>query len=223
MSKNEQQRQKKLAKKRAKELRGRRELVQKKQQLASLSGQMQAAAEGEVCGCYISAGVRTGMGTVVIARRAPGGRVAIVFFLLDTFCLGVKNAGGRFGTLSDIEEMLGMMGQNEEMLPAAPPTARKLVEDAIEYANSLGLPPHPDYRRVAPIWGDIDASESDEEFTFGREGKPFYVAGPHDDAARQTLIMQRLQQAVGEGNFDFVLASAQMPAGFIADDVEDED
>lgn len=222
MAKNEQQKQKKLAKKRAKELRERRELAQKKQQLTSLAGQMQAAAEGEICGCYISAGVRTGMGTVVIARRAPGGRVAIGFFLLDSFCLGVKDAGGRVGSPTEFEELLTAIGRNEELLPAKPSTARKLVEESIEYANAFGLPPHPDYRRVAPIWGDIDASESDEEFSFGRDGKPFYIAGPHDDAARQTLIMQRLQQAVGAGNFDFTLASAHAPEGFIEAGTEDE-
>lgn len=224
MAKSEQQRQKKLAKKRAKELQARRQLAQTKQQMTSLSGQMQAASEGQVYGCYISSEVGNGMSTVLIARRASGGRLAIAFFLLDTYCLGVKDAGGRIGSPSDFAEMLQQMGRSQEMLAASPSTARKLADEAIEYAHSLGFAPHPDYRKVAPIWGDIDPNESHEEFTFGLNGKPYYMAGPHDDVQRQKWIFQRLRDSVGQGNFNFTLAMSPSMAGdLMIDDQTDAD
>lgn len=223
MAKNEQQRQKKLAKKRSKAILARRELNQTKQQMASLGGQMQAASSGEIYGCYISSGVATGMGTVLLGRRISGGRLAIAFFLLDTYCLGVKDAGGRIGTPGQFDEMLDQIRSNEAMLPAAPSTARKAVEEAIEYARSLGFPPHADYRKVSPIWGDIDASHSDREFAFGRDGKPFYIAGPHDDAQRQNLIRHRLRDSVGEGNFEFTLPIDPLITGDLDDADGDAD
>src|SRR5437773_12461608 len=33
-----------------------------------------------------------GMGTVVVSRAMPNGNIGAAFFLLDVFCLGVKNA-----------------------------------------------------------------------------------------------------------------------------------
>lgn len=208
MAKSEQQRQKKLAKKRTKERLGRRALAQNKQQMASLAGQMQAASGGEVYGCYMppSDSMLMGMATVYLARRMSGGRLAVGFFLIDTYCLGVKDAGGRICPPQVFEEMIDKARQHGEMRAENPSTARKFVEDAIAYAHSIGFPPHPDYRKVAPIWGDIDTAASDEEFEFGRNGKPFYVAGPHDDPQRQTFIFRRLSETVGEGNFDFALS-----------------
>jgi len=44
---------------------------------------------------------------------------------------------------------------------------------------------------------------------FGRDGKPMYIEGPHDDTSR---FMSALRKTVGEGNFHFVVgAPADVP------------
>lgn len=40
-----------------------------------------------------------------------------------------------------------------------------------------------------------------ERDQFGRDGKPFYVAGPHDNPDR---VIRTLEQSVGEDNFHFL-------------------
>lgn len=207
MVKSEQQRQKKLARKRAKEKESRQQLARAKQQMTSVAGQMQAGAHGEVYGCYRGKGLN-GLTTILLARRISGGRVAIASFLVDTYCLGAKDAFGRLGTPADFDEMQTQMSERQEMLPCAPGAARKFVESAVAYAHSLGFSPHPGYRKVAPIWGDIDPGQSDEEFTFGRNGRPLYFAGPREDKQRQNFIYNRLCQTVGEGNFDFAVVTS---------------
>jgi hypothetical protein len=37
---------------------------------------------------------------------------------------------------------------------------------------------------------------------FGRDGKPFFVQGPHDDA---DAVLQTLERSVGRGNFTFLV------------------
>ena len=39
------------------------------------------------------------------------------------------------------------------------------------------------------------------ELTFGRDGKPMYISGPHDDGER---IIRMLRRRLGDGNYDFV-------------------
>jgi hypothetical protein len=207
VAKSEQQRQKKLAKKRSKEIKQRRELAQKRQVMASLAGQMQWASSYPVHSCYIGDAVfsQSGLGVIFFTRTVADGRLAVMFLLIDTHCLGVKDAGGRLCTPGDFAQMLDKSQNADSYRPADPARARKLTEDAIAYAQSIGFSPHPDYRNVAPLWGDIDASACSEVFTFGVDGKPSYFAGPNDDMARQNLIFRTLCQSVGEGNFHFTV------------------
>jgi hypothetical protein len=39
-------------------------------------------------------------------------------------------------------------------------------------------------------------------------GKPTYIAGPYDDMGRQTQIYNRMCETLGEGNFEFAMATA---------------
>jgi hypothetical protein len=225
----EQKRQKKLAKKRSKEIRKKRELAQQKQRMASLAGQMQLAAQGSIHECLISQSAfdSTGMATVMLARQMSGGRIGVAVFCVDLFCLGVKDAFGRVCSLQEYREIVDKFGEADVLEPAPPSHARCLVEAATRYAERLGFAPHPDYRKVAPIWGDIDANQCDVEFEFGRNGKPCYVCGPRDDLSRQRLIMQQLAAAVGPDNFDVIVRPESAPQfeleEYADDDDEDDD
>lgn len=215
MAKNEQQRQKKLAKKRSKEIKSSRALAQRRQAMSSLSGQMQWASSYPVHRCFISDSIfnDTGMGVIFFTRRLGDGRVAMMFLLIDSHCLGVKDAGGRICTVNEFEQAFEKSQHNSTFQAAEPARARKLTEDAIAYAQSLGFSPHADYRKVAPLWGDVDATQCSETFEFGLNGKPSYFAGPHDDPARQNTIFRRLCESVGEGNFHFTLGGPGMSLG----------
>ena len=220
MAKSEQQRQKKLAKKRSKELRGRRELARRNQSMNSIAGQMQWASRYPVHTCLVSEESigTSGMRSIYFARKVSDGRYAFMFILLDTHCLGVKDAGCRFCSLSDLETFIERGARNQTFVKRDPSFAKKLVDESIAYADSLGLSPHPDYRKVAPLWGDVDASQCHEEFAFGLDGKPSYFAGPYDDDARQNFIFRRLCETVGEGNFQFTIGGPSGGADF--DDFE---
>src|SRR5207247_285048 len=90
---------------------------------------------------------------------------------------------------------------SEELSPEA---ARKLVEGAVEYARGLGLPPHPDFQRAKLIFGAIDPAECMQEFKFGKDGKPCFIAGPYDSPQRCRQIMNALERSCGPEGYHFV-------------------
>ena len=90
--------------------------------------------------------------------------------------------------------------------PAEPACARKLVEQAADYARSLGFAPHPNYKLGARVFGGINAADCPLRFTFGKDGKPFYFRGPHETEAQAEAIVRQLEKHCGPGNFDYVIA-----------------
>ena len=154
----------------------------------------------------VSDGIFTqGIGNVIVSRFLPDGRVAAGLFLVDSGCLGVKDAF--FTVLSpgefDDRFAVGLPGQNLESKP--PAFARKLIEDSVAYARSIGIEPTQDYDEASVVLGDIDAAGCSETFTFGKDGKPFYVSGPNDTEERSRFIIATLKSHCGEGGFDYLV------------------
>jgi hypothetical protein len=136
----------------------------------------------------------------------PDGRYAVAGMLVDVFCLGIKNAlytimdAGKYPTFLD-------RIQSEPMERQHPSCARKLVEESLAYAKDLGFDPHSDYRIARSIFGDIDATACPVRFTFGHDGKPFYIEGPDDTPAIRRRIMKQLERRCGPGGYHYVLTA----------------
>jgi hypothetical protein len=144
-----------------------------------------------------------GIGWVVAARHLPSGSVGASIFLVDVWCLGIKDAFFRVLPRRDFEEHMGLMNGEYPLLPMDPSVARKLLRDAAAYAASLGLPPSENFANVEIIFGDTSFAE--ETFSFGKDGKPFYVSGPNDSPARKRRIMDTLAKHAGPKYFDFMV------------------
>lgn len=131
-----------------------------------------------------------GIGNMVIARRAPGGRIVAGVFLLDVYCLGVKDAFWR--ELGEAEYKSLVVEMAEKVGPfrdVSPERFSKLVHCAADYAQSFGLPPHPDFRNTRHLMDGIDPSLCHDEFEFGRNGRPYYIAGPNDSYQRMRMVV----------------------------------
>jgi hypothetical protein len=159
-----------------------------------------------------------GIGTVVVSRSMPDGRIGASFFLLDVFCLGVKNAYFLAMPQEEYDYRLDTIASHETLKPALPSSARKLVEETEAYARNLGFSPHPDYQDAKKIFADIDATTCADRFTFGKNGKPFFIAGPHDTPKKIQRILETLTKRCGPGRFDYLV---ELHDGFDLD-MEDE-
>jgi hypothetical protein len=134
------------------------------------------------------------------------GNIAFSVFLLDVYCLGVKDAFFQVGTLEEYENMVAKARMNMSLIVEEATCVRKLTEDCVEYAKNIGFMPHKDYQKARKIFGDIDSTNCLKTYTFGKNGKPLYISGPFDNQQKIEMIRKTLIKNCGEENFDFIVA-----------------
>ncbi len=145
----------------------------------------------------------SGAAFVLLAEPSIRGRLSVCGYLVDTWCLGVKNAlGPRYVRLLEFEALRRQCFRLWESDGIAVPleSAQHLVLGAVEYARSLGFEPHPDFTRARPALGPWHGPSA---ITFGKDGKPFYINGRYDDPQ---AVLATLERSVGHDNFDFVVS-----------------
>ncbi len=152
-----------------------------------------------------------GLVSVLVARGRRHRRdLTVCVYLLDVYCLGVKNALGpeRLDDVS-LQRFTRQIfsGYGEPPIPAPIELARDLVFGAADYARALGFDPHPDFEAAREHLG---AWSGPSAITFGRNGKPTYVQGPHDNPRH---IIRTLRRAVGRRGFDYTVEAelSQLP------------
>jgi hypothetical protein len=146
-----------------------------------------------------------GLGMVLIAREARYNQIKVCSYLLDVWCLGVKDAmPSRTVDRKSYQEVAESLfhlfpGKPQEITLAA---AQGIIFSACEYAESLGFKPHRDFEEARSHIGEWDRTIRIE---CGHNGKPFYVSGPYDNPQK---IIETLNKSVGEGNFEFMAGLA---------------
>jgi hypothetical protein len=159
---------------------------------------LQGAEKWPVAQAFVAAKLwEDGIGPLVIARQEGEGRLVFAVFLVDVFCLGVKNAFWSAGGPGDFNALIAKMDKSQKMVPIDPPYLVKLVIEAIDYAAALGFPPHPDYRHASRLLAGIDAAACDHQFTFGYKGKPLYIRGPYETLGVADAISEHVANAGG--------------------------
>jgi hypothetical protein len=146
----------------------------------------------------------TGFAQVFIAR-SDRQQLSICSYLVDYWCLGVKDTfGPRKMDRFEYELMLRDVSHRcaESFTEVTLEQAQAIVFGAVDYAAKLGLEPHADFTTSKPHLGlRPDALIPIE---FGKDGKPYYINGPFDNPDK---ILAKLQQAVGKGNYHYMLGS----------------
>ncbi len=205
MAKDPRQRQKKLERRKAREKAKKKSLAQRNpRDVVSRIERAAAAPILHCCTCDVL--WEQGIANVLVSRVLASGNVAFVAFLLDVYCLGVKNVIFDVMPRSRYDwQVYGKLLGDYNIIQLTPEAARKLIEGGVEYARNLGLPPHSDYHKAKVIFGDVDASECEDEFVYGKDGKPYFIAGPHDSASRCSRIISTLTDHCGPDGFHYLM------------------
>lgn len=196
MSQHGRRAQKKLAKQKAK--RAERRAHGGRPADAWMAAVLSSAGAWPVVEALVPAGLwDKGIGNLVIARRTPDGRFAVASYLVDAFCLGVKDAFCDVMTPIRYQAMLAEINRSDRLAPVPPERFAKLVLEAVEYARRIGFYPHPDFNAARLLLAGIDPTACTEVFEFGRDGKPLYIQGPNDSHVRAAAIAARVRAAGG--------------------------
>ncbi len=170
------------------------------------ASQMAAVADSPIHEALVPTNLsELGIGNLLLSRSLPDGRLAVGGFLLDLFCLGIKDAFAVILARDEYARRKSGWSASASFQPIEPACFRKLVEGGVAYARDLGFSPHADYTAASQIFGDLDSAACPRRFEYGRDGKPFYVSGPHETAAQVRAIVEQLERRLGTGNFDYLV------------------
>jgi hypothetical protein len=139
----------------------------------------------------------------VLVTRIERSNYLVCSYLVDHWCLGVKNTFGPRKMDARKYEMLTHQSSQrfgESFREISLLQAQSIVFGVVDYAERLGIKPHPDYERSKVHLGK--RPEQLIEVEFGKDGKPIYMSGPYDNPDK---IIYALEQSVGRGNFHFVM------------------
>ena len=126
----------------------------------------------------------SGVALVVVARSSGYDQLTTCSYLVDTWCLGVKNATGpkRMGR-RELEALrrqcYGPWRSPGISIPLE--LAQHLVLGAVEFARRLGFEAHRDFKRARSVLGSWEGPSA---ITFGMDGRPHYINGPYEDPQR---------------------------------------
>lgn len=173
---------------------------------SSQAGQMRRLSAAPLHACLVQSGLfETGCGMVILIRKTASGGLALAAFLVDVYCLGVKDVVFRQEAASEIEDFIATVEGAAPFEDADPSYARKLLRDAVAYARSLGFEPPRDYAALELLFGDVSIDACDVSFCFGRDGKPFYIPGPSETRAQVRRRLAHLRRRLGDGAFDVLI------------------
>jgi hypothetical protein len=202
----------------------------------AVAAQRPAATQPQVVGCWVNAGWSLGLSvdpargwtdeapsqedagglvSVLVARRHRWDKVSMCGYLVDVYCLGVKNVLGpeitdEFGLRQFLPDYYSAYLHGWQDAPIE--LAQHIVFGAVAYARSLGFEPHAAFAHAADHLG---AWEGPSAITFGKDGKPFYISGPNDNPRK---VVETLERRVGPPpSFDYVIG-LEAPPGLILDD-----
>ena len=164
------------------------------------------AREFPLEGCWISSSWRDdtpGLVQIIVSRQQPDGNICFGVYLVDKLCLGLKNTFARANfTPARYEDEVDAIFQELTPQECPPELAYQMIYDSIDYAAQFGFEPQKDFelsQYMLPPRGEFKASY---KLKFGKDGKPFFIAGPRDNAK---AIVKQLEMTAGPGNYDYLV------------------
>lgn len=167
--------------------------------------------------CYITPNwENTGMADIIITRKKENGKIAMATFLVDLWCLGVKDV---YGILTSDDYDIDEIKRRQELTEIDYPTAHNIIYGAVEFAGEAGFEPANGY------WDWVNLLEEDTDnvpfidINFGKEGKYFLTTFK---GSRESLHISELKNKLGD-RFQYLIKDADSYESDDRDDYEDKD
>jgi len=145
-----------------------------------------------------------GLVQVLVAREQPGGEVCFGVYLIDIYCLGLKDTLANVNVSRKVyHARVGPeLFPEQEPQKCSPELAHQMIYASIDYAAQFGFKPQQDFVTTQQFLTPRGELEEPYTLHFGHNGKPFYIAGPRDNAWR---IMRQLEKTAGPDNYEYLV------------------
>ena len=152
-----------------------------------------------------------GLVEVLVARKQPDGNICFGVYLIDVYCLGLKNtfANADFSRSRYLNEIRNKVIRAGKPVECSLELAQQMIYQSIEYAEQFGFEPEKDFALSQYLLTPRGELEEPYDLTFGKDGKPFFISGPNDNVAR---IIRQLEKTAGPGNYDYLAMFGEEPA-----------
>lgn len=160
--------------------------------------------------CYISEDIETcGEGNVIVTRMHKHGKVSVGVFLVDIFCLGVKDAFYMLRMEEYEFEHLKERFATTRTRECSYEEAHNWIYGAIAFAEEGGINPHPGFTLAQYLLEEDTDDVPLIEYDFGKDGKHLLIASSKSEANK---YVPTLKKNLGD-NFEVIIR---------AEDDEDE-
>lgn len=161
----------------------------------------QRARSLEIGSCYVCDDITEyGKGYVIVTRRHTGGRVSMAMYLIDAYCVGVKDSFFRLRLEEDeLEELLDRVSNTRE---CSYEEAHNWVYGAIAWAEEAGISPDKSFAVTKYMLEEDTDDVPLIEYEFGRDGKHLLIANNNLEASRYLPL---LKKNLGESKFNFII------------------
>jgi hypothetical protein len=141
---------------------------------------------------------------IVVAREQPNQGVVFGVYLLDRACLGLKNTfcNADFSLARYRQELVQKVASATPLEKCPPELAHQIIYQSIDYAAQFGFKPQKDFKLAQFVLEPRGVLPEPYALTFGKNGKPFFVAGPYDNVQ---AILAKLEATAGPDNYVYVV------------------
>ena len=144
--------------------------------------------------------------SIMVIRKHAGGTYTLAAFMLDRWCLGVKDAIWQFSIPED--EMLDFVNRFanhiDQWTEIEYVEAHNWVYGALDWATNAGISPCKDFALARYILEEDDDNVELQEYDFGLNGEYCLMAKSHKEADK---YIPALTKTLGTGNFKVIIRS----------------
>lgn len=177
----------------------------------------------KIAQCYMTseAGWDEGEGYVVVIREHTGGKKSFAVYLVDRWCVGVKDTFFNVRVGDDVvEDMLSRMNRFGTMDMVSYEQAHNMVWGAVAFAEEAGIKPCKDFA-VSQYYLEEDTDDVPLiEYDYGLDGKYYLVA---KDNLELSKYLQPMRKNLAEGDYEYVVDDGFGDYGFDDEEYDDDE
>lgn len=150
--------------------------------------------------CYINESWHEmGKGSLIVSRKHLNGNITCGFYLIDLFCVGVKDSFYLFNiSEKEFEDVLDEMSEKEDLLELKYPLAHNIIYGSVDFAEEFKFKPHKSFQLTRHILEDDTEGIEFIDVPFGIDDKPAVVVSEENPMLN---IIKHLEKVVGKDNY----------------------